>query len=224
MPNALLLGFNYSDDKLLSGISLDLYRMNLFLQKRGWKTVVCSDRLENTKKEFKPIILENEDTLKDIIQDKFWSLFYFTGHGEKGGCLLPWSNKVISCLTLLQWFGDQCPQMWIWDACGSYRLRLPYIWQDGLKLNLHCLPWHLTEYPLTILSAPAKTSFGSVSISTKNGSILSQALIRVLESSDDLLPGLEQELLRLSSGSVLQEPELICSFPRCFLPIIETFD
>lgn len=241
MRNAFLLGFKYKGENALKGILVDLYRMDILLQKRGWKTTVCCDTLGDNffseaivdgkipfsawewRKKIK-IVRTGEDIQKEI-GEKFWSLFYFTGHGQKGGFLLP-EGETVPALTLLQWFGDNCPQLWIWDACGAYRLRLPYLWTtNGLSLNWEVLPWHLTDYPLTILSASAKTSQGVVSVSTENGSSLSLALSSLLEEEQEediaiFLTKLQRELEKLASHSLLQNVNVICSRNKVYLPFL----
>lgn len=221
---AVLVGFQYNSEKRLPGIVVDLFLGYSLAQKLGMKATILTDITTDTDakqvnqllarggvdvsilgfisnrlcdKSLKPITSKN-DLLKELKQLPTSShlLFYYSGHGDDSGIILPNSERLDGTV-LLESVGKcgAAESLWIMDCCGKCDLGLRYVWDGAWFVRNGKSKWR-TDNLLLLRSVKGKV------LATKAGSPFTATVVDVLK---------KEQIFTVTSLAKVLEPGLIYS-------------
>jgi len=194
MPTAVIIGFEYKVNKL-TGAIVDIYRAYNWCESFGCNIYVLTDiiNIKTTvvKHEVKDArgLLDNISKIldKEIKDNKL--ILYYSGHGKKESMVMP-DQSLLSFVKfrdeIINILSETVEIFWILDCCNPNGLYLPYKLEKE-HFILSSLKIKCVKQPIMLITSAEPHE---KSIATKNGSIFSENLFRILSelNNDDDIP------------------------------------
>lgn len=181
--SAIIIGFQYSGDKYLHGISADINAMRNYCESIGLNSIVISD-------------VFHQPPYLDKIFNVFTSgypldplLIYYTGHAKHSCFILPdqlicmnkFRNEIIRMVPYYSRI------LLIMDCCNSSGFGLPYELIDDKYHYISNSSFELDKYTPAMICISA-SKINENSIIGSNGSIFTKELIKLLNNRVMYLP------------------------------------